>query len=216
MIIVLLGPPGSGKGTQAKVLSEKKGWPQLSTGDMLRGAISQGTKLGLEAKTFMDKGELVPDSVVIGLIQERTSATDCQNGYILDGFPRTIAQAQALDELLLSQNKKISGCLYFKIDDQNLVTRLSGRRTCLDCGAMYHITAHLPQKEGVCDSCKGSQLVQRDDDQPEVIQNRLKVYHDQTSPLVDYYDQNSEMVTIDASLTLEEVKNAVWDKLGSW
>jgi adenylate kinase len=208
MITVLLGPPGSGKGTQAKRLSKEKGWPQLSTGDMLRSAIAQGTALGLEAKGFMDKGSLVPDSVVIGLIGERTQAPDCRNGFILDGFPRTIPQAESLDQTLEKKGLKVSFAVLFEIPDSELVTRLSGRRTCVKCGAMYHIASARPKKEGSCDQC-GSPLVQRDDDRPEVIQKRLQVYHSQTAPLVGYYRAQKKLSTLDASQTPEQVYRAL-------
>ncbi len=208
MILILLGPPGSGKGTQAKKLISEKKWPQLSTGDMLRSAIEKGTELGKAAKSYMDKGALVPDSVVIGLIQERTQLADCKNGYILDGFPRTIPQAQALDEMLHSQKKEIGRVVLFQIPDQELVRRLSGRRTCLKCGAMYHIETTKPQKEGVCDQCN-SELVQRQDDQPQVIQKRLAVYHEQTAPVADYYQKKNKLKSINALESPEQVLQAL-------
>lgn len=204
MILILLGPPGSGKGTQAKRLVKERGWPQLSTGDMLRANISQGTKLGLEAKSFMDRGALVPDQVVIGMIQIRTQEPDCAQGFILDGFPRTIPQADALAKMLGEQNRKVDRAVFFQIPDSELVKRLSGRRTCVKCGAMYHIESAPPKNGSVCDAC-GSPLVQRDDDKPEVIQKRLAVYHQQTAPVVDYYRKQGKLREIDATLAPEAV-----------
>lgn len=212
MILVLLGPPGSGKGTQAKRLSKEKGWPQLSTGDMLRSAISNGTELGLKAKSFMDKGELVPDQVVIGLISERMKSPDCQNGVILDGFPRTIPQAEALDQELERNGTRVDRAVLFEIDDQKLVTRMAGRRTCTSCGAMYHVVAAPPKQEGRCDQCGSDQIVQRDDDRPEVIKNRLEVYRRQTAPLVEYYDGQKKLKKIDADQAPEQVHS---DLLGA-
>ncbi|MGK5089611.1 adenylate kinase, partial [Bdellovibrionota bacterium FG-2] len=186
MILVFLGPPGSGKGTQAKKVTGERGWPQLSTGDMLRSAIVDGTKLGLEAKSFMDNGALVPDSVVIGLIAERILRADCKLGFILDGFPRTIPQAEALDRMLAEQSRRVNFTVLFDIPDSELVSRLSGRRTCLKCGAMYHVVAAASRVEGVCDVC-GAGLTQRDDDKEGVILKRLSVYHAQTAPVAGYY-----------------------------
>jgi adenylate kinase len=208
MILIFLGPPGSGKGTQAKRLSAEKGWPQLSTGDMLRGAISQGTKLGLEAKSFMDKGMLVPDAVVIGLIAERVGLSDCDKGFILDGFPRTIPQAEALDVMLKKVGRNVDQVILFEIDDQELVSRLSGRRTCSQCGAMFHIQTLKPKVDGVCDVC-GSALVQRDDDKPEVIQKRLRVYHDQTAPVAGYYQGQNKLARLNAAQGFDEVASAL-------
>jgi adenylate kinase len=197
MITVFLGPPGSGKGTQAKRLSAQKHWPQLSTGDMLRQAISEGSELGQKANSFISVGALVPDDVVIGLIRERVMRPDCKDGFILDGFPRTIPQAQALDQLLGSQGRKISAAALFEIADSELVRRLTGRRTCTRCGSMFHIETLPPKKAGVCDSC-GSALVQRDDDREEVIRKRLQVYADQTRPLVQFYRDQKKLFSVDA------------------
>lgn len=212
MILVLLGPPGSGKGTQAKKLVTEKQWPQLSTGDMLRSAISRGTQLGMEAKSYMDRGALVPDAVVIGLIAERTQSADCASGFILDGFPRTIPQAEALNKMLKERGRAVDRAVLFEIPDSELVKRLSGRRTCLKCGAMYHIETMRPKKDGVCDQCS-SGLVQRDDDQVEVIEKRLKVYHDQTAPLVGFYRGEGKLRVIDASLSTDTVSNALHSAL---
>lgn len=206
MILVLLGPPGSGKGTQAKKVASERNWPQLSTGDMLRAAILRGTQLGLEAKSFMDKGALVPDSVVIGLIAERTLQRDCSGGFVLDGFPRTLGQAEALDELLAARQRKIENVISFEIPDQNLVSRLSGRRTCPKCGSMFHIATLKPKKDGICDQC-GTALEQRADDHEDVIRKRLVVYHDQTAPLVEYYKAKGVLHALDATRSPEAVHN---------
>lgn len=208
MITILLGPPGSGKGTQAKRLVKSRNWPQLSTGDMLRSAIAQATPLGLEAKSYMDRGALVPDSVVIGLIRERTQAEDCRSGFVLDGFPRTIPQAEALDRMLDEQGRAVDRVVLFEIGDQELVRRLSGRRTCPQCGSMFHAESAKPAREGMCDSC-GSELVLRDDDRPEVIQKRLDVYNSQTAPLVDYYKSQSKLRSLDATQAPDEVDVAL-------
>jgi adenylate kinase len=213
MISVLLGPPGSGKGTQAKRLVTEKGWPQLSTGDMLRAAIAAGSELGKKAKAVMDRGELVPDDVVIGLIAERTRQPDCKNGFILDGFPRTIPQAEALDRLLTSGSRKVDRVVLFEIPDEDLVSRLSGRRTCLKCGAMYHAVSAKPKKDGVCDACGATPLVQRDDDKPEVIRKRLSVYHAQTSPLAAYYQKTGKLRNIDATESPDDVFRALTREL---
>jgi adenylate kinase len=204
MILVLLGPPGSGKGTQAKKLVMSRHWPQLSTGDMLRAAISEGTQLGKEAKAFMDKGALVPDEVVIGLIAARSQAPDSKNGFILDGFPRTIPQAEALDKMLKAQGRQVDAGILFKIPDSELLRRLCGRRTCLSCGSMFHVETLKPRQEGICDKC-GAPLVHRDDDKAEVIQKRLAVYHQQTEPLVKYYEAAKKLKSIDATQPPEQV-----------
>jgi adenylate kinase len=205
MILVLLGPPGSGKGTQAKRLESERKWPQLSTGDMLRTGISQGTHLGLEAKTYMDNGSLVPDAVVVGLIAERIEAPDCQAGFILDGFPRTISQAQSLDQMLAGLNRKVDRAVLFRIEDHELVRRLSGRRTCLKCGSMYHVETTRPKVDGVCDRCGSDQIVQRDDDHPEIIAKRLAVYHKQTAPLVEFYEAQGKLRSLDAAHQPDQV-----------
>jgi adenylate kinase len=204
MIVVLLGPPGSGKGTQAKKLVSKRQWPQLSTGDMLRSAIAEGSDLGIKAKSFMDKGQLVPDDVVVGLIAVRSTQPESKNGFVLDGFPRTIPQAEALDLMLKKQGRQVDSAVLFKIPDSELVRRLSGRRTCLNCGSMFHIESLKPKKDGICDKC-GQALVQRDDDKVEVIQKRLAVYHQQTEPLVKYYEKAGKLKSIDATQSPEQV-----------
>ncbi|MBL7716072.1 MAG: adenylate kinase [Bdellovibrionales bacterium] len=209
MILIFLGPPGSGKGTQAKRLIKEMSIPQLSTGDMLRAGIAAGTELGMKAKAFMDKGDLVPDSVVIGLIQERIGASDCKPGFILDGFPRTIPQAEALDRMLSGLGRSVDRVVEFKIDDQELVSRLSGRRTCPKCSAMYHVVTQKPAKDGVCDQCGTQGLIQRTDDQPKVIQDRLAVYHKQTAPLVGFYTQQKKLRSINALDAPEKVTDAL-------
>jgi adenylate kinase len=204
MILIFLGPPGSGKGTQAKRLMTERSLPQLSTGDMFRTHISQGTRLGLEAKKYMEQGQLVPDDIVIGMIEERMSAPDCAKGFILDGFPRTIPQADALDRMLAAKGKSVGRVIEFKIDDGELVGRMSGRRTCTKCGTMFHIWSQPTKVNGVCDAC-GSAVVQRQDDFPEVIEKRLKVYHDQTAPLVEFYAEQGKLKAIDASKSMGTV-----------
>jgi len=212
MITVLLGPPGSGKGTQAKKLSHEQHWPHLSTGDMLRTAIKNGTKLGQEAKSFMDKGMLVPDAVVIGLIAERSQAPESKNGFILDGFPRNIAQAETLDEMLANQGRKVTRAVLFEIPSEELIRRLSGRRTCLNCGAMFHIENMPPKIPGECDQCHGA-LVQRDDDKVDVIKKRLAVYEEQTEPLIEFYRKAGKLKTIDARRSTQEVSRALQEAL---
>ncbi len=212
MILVFLGPPGSGKGTQAKRLSSQRSWPQLSTGDMLRAAIQAGTSLGREAKSFMDQGALVPDSVVIGLIGERVKQADCASGFILDGFPRTIPQAEALDQLLTGLGRQVQRAVLFEMPDSLLVGRLSGRRTCPQDGSMYHVESARPQKDGVCDQC-GTALIQRPDDHEEVISNRLKVYHRQTEPLVGYYRERQLLRPIRADQGLDQVSQGLAEVL---
>lgn len=204
MILVFLGPPGSGKGTQAKRLIEEKKWPQLSTGDMLRSAIKQGSQLGLEAKKFMDQGSLVPDDVVVGLIRERIGKSDCKNGFILDGFPRTTPQAQSLKSMLQENGLKVDCAVLFSVSSSELVNRLSGRRTCFKCGEVFHIQSAPPRVKDVCDKCGGS-LIQRDDDKEEVIQKRLRVYADQTAPLVGFYRNEKVLKELDAARSPDEV-----------
>jgi adenylate kinase len=189
MRIVLLGGPGSGKGTQAKMLIDKLKVPQISTGDIFRAALKEGTPMGLKAKTYMDKGELVPDEVVIGVVEERLTKPDLDKGYMLDGFPRTLPQAEALDKILKTQGKGIDHAVLVDVPDDELVKRLSGRRTCKnsECGSMFHVMFNPPKKEGICDKC-GGELYQRDDDKEATIRERLTVYNSQTAPLVGYYE----------------------------
>ena len=182
MNLILLGAPGAGKGTQAEVICDKLGVPTISTGNIIREALSKGTEMGIKAKSFIDAGQLVPDEVVIGIIKERLAKDDCKNGFILDGFPRTIPQAEALDAMGVVIDKVID----IEVPDDKIVQRLSGRRVCADCGASYHLEYKKPEKEGICNVC-GGKLVQRKDDAPETVLERLKVYHEETEPLKDYY-----------------------------
>jgi len=204
MNLILLGPPGCGKGTQAKMLTEKHHIPQISTGDILREAVKQETPMGVEAKNYMNAGKLVPDEVVIGIIQDRLKQSDCENGFILDGFPRTVVQAEALDSTLTSMQKKIEHALSITVADEELLGRLTGRRTCRSCGAMYHVMFNPPKKEGVCDACSG-ELYQRDDDTEETIRNRLNVYNQQTAPLIDYYQAKGLLRNIAGTGKIEEI-----------
>ena len=207
MNIVLFGPPGSGKGTQAKLLAERYGVPHISTGDILRGNLKNETKLGLEAKTYMDKGELVPDDVLIGLIKDRLSVSDCASGFLLDGYPRTLPQAEALSKILSELGKNLDVVLNIDVPDEKLLKRLAGRRMCV-CGASYHILFNKPKQEGICDLC-GSKLYQRDDDKEEAILNRLDVYKNQTRPLIDHYTQAGVMLTINGAADIEVVFNEI-------
>jgi adenylate kinase len=203
MNIVLFGPPGSGKGTQAKMLAEKYEIPHISTGDILRDNLKNKTTLGLEAKSYMDKGELVPDSVLIGIIKDRLSQPDCVSGFLLDGYPRTLLQADALSEILSAMGKKLDVVLNIDVPDAELIKRLAGRRMCT-CGASYHLLFNPPKQEGICDLC-GNPLYHRDDDKEEAILNRLDVYKNQTQPLIDYYTADGLMVTVNGAATILEV-----------
>jgi len=204
MNIIFLGPPGAGKGTQAKILVEKYGIPQISTGDMLREHVAKGTELGVKAKEYMEKGQLVPDEIILSMVKERLSQPDAQKGFILDGFPRTVAQAEALDKMLEEMDKKIEFVLALIVPDEELVTRLTGRRTCKNCGMMYHIKFKPPKVEGKCDAC-GGELYQRPDDNEETVRNRLKVYHEQTAPLIEYYRKKGVLFEVDGSKSIEEI-----------
>jgi adenylate kinase len=195
MNLILLGPPGAGKGTQAQMIVERYRIPQISTGDILRNAVKASTPLGLKAKAFMDRGQLVPDEVVIGIIDERLRAPDCNPGFILDGFPRTIAQAEALQSILTKIGKSIDHVINMEVDSEELVHRLTGRRTCKNCGAMFHVLFHPPKGEGVCDRC-GGPLYQREDDKEETIRTRLREYQKQTAPLIEYYRQKNRLLSI--------------------
>lgn len=204
MRLILLGAPGAGKGTQAKKLVEKYSIPQVSTGDILRAALKDETALGIKAKSYMDKGELVPDEVVIGIIEERLGQEDCKEGFILDGFPRTVNQADALEDTLNKLGQSIDQVLEINVETEELVDRLAGRRTCKDCGAGYHVSFNPPATEGVCDKCKGG-LYQREDDSKATITERLKVYNAQTLPLTDYYKSLGTLAAIDGIGSEEEI-----------
>lgn len=213
MKIIMLGAPGAGKGTQAKKIAVKYDIPHISTGDIFRANIKNGTELGKKAKTYMDQGLLVPDELVVDLVVDRVNQEDCKKGYVLDGFPRTIPQAEALDKALETLEQRMDYAIDVNVPDENIVKRMSGRRACVDCGATYHIV-HAPTKaEGICDNCGGS-LILRDDDKPETVQKRLAVYHDQTQPLIDYYTEKGILKTVDGTVDLEDVFKAIVDILG--
>ena len=213
MRIVLLGAPGAGKGTQAKKLIEKYGLPQISTGDLLRAAVAAGTPLGKEAKSYMDKGELVPDSVVLGMVEERLKQDDCKKGYILDGFPRNTAQADALDKMLANLNMSLTAALSVDVPFEDLMKRLTGRRTCKSCGQMYNIYFKASAKEGVCDKCSG-ELFQRDDDKEATIKKRLEVYSSQTEPLIGYYKNKGILKSVTGTGSIDEIFKKVTETLG--
>lgn len=202
--MILLGPPGAGKGTQAKKLVEEYGIPQISTGDILRAALKNKTPLGLKAKTYMDKGALVPDEVVVGIIRDRLQESDCKKGYILDGFPRTVPQADELKKALREMGQSIDAVVSVVVANEELIRRLTGRRTCKECGAGFHIMYKKPKKEGVCDQC-GGPLIQRDDDKEETIKNRLVVYNEQTEPLIQYYKKEGALVDIKGTGSIDEI-----------
>ena len=213
MKIIMLGAPGAGKGTQAKMLAEKYSIPHISTGDIFRANIKEGTELGKKAKEYMDQGLLVPDELVVDLVIDRFKADDCKNGYILDGFPRTIPQAEALDAALAAQGDKMDYAINVEVPDENIVNRMSGRRACVGCGATYHIKYNPTKVEGICDVC-GKELILRDDDKPETVLNRLKVYHDQTQPLIDYYGKAGIVKEVDGTVDMNDVFNAIVEILG--
>ena len=192
MNLILLGAPGAGKGTQAEKICEKYNIPAVSTGNIIREALKNGTDMGLKAKSYIDAGKLVPDDVVIGIIKERLAEDDCQNGFILDGFPRTIPQAEALDKMGIVIDKVVD----IEVPDEKIAARLGGRRVCLKCGATYHLEYKKPAKDGICDAC-GDELVQRKDDSPETVLDRLNVYHEQTEPLKDYYEKTGKLVIVE-------------------
>ena len=211
--IIMLGAPGAGKGTQAKKIAAKYSIPHISTGDIFRANIKNNTELGQKAKTYMDKGELVPDELVVDLIMDRFKEPDCANGYVLDGFPRTIPQAEALDKALNAQNEAVDYAINVEVPDENIINRMSGRRACVGCGATYHIQFNPTKVEGVCDVC-GEKLILRDDDKPETVKNRLSVYHEQTQPLIDYYAKRSILAEVDGTKDMEDVFNAIVEILG--
>ncbi|MBO5987088.1 MAG: adenylate kinase [Lachnospiraceae bacterium] len=208
MKIIMLGAPGAGKGTQAKMIAEKFQIPHVSTGDIFRANIKNGTELGKEAKKYMDQGQLVPDELTVKILLDRVAQADCANGYVLDGFPRTIPQAEVLDEALSKLGEKIDFAINVDVPDENIVRRMSGRRACLSCGATYHIEHIPPKKEGICDVC-GQPLVLRDDDKPETVLNRLKVYHDQTQPLIDFYSKKGVLQSVDGTVDQKAVFAAI-------
>jgi len=214
MNIILIGPPGAGKGTQAKRMIDRLGVPQISTGDMFRAAVKECTAMGLKAKECMDKGALVPDSVVCGMVDERFQKPDCVKGFILDGFPRTLEQAKSLDEILTKMGTKLDHVVVIDVPDDFLVERLTGRRTCKGCNYMHHIKFDPPKKDGVCDKC-GAELYQRDDDQEATIRQRLKTYHDQTSPLIEYYGKANIVRMIDGTKSIEDVQADIKKAIGA-
>jgi len=210
--LVLLGPPGAGKGTQAKTISSRLGVPHISTGDILREAVANETELGLEAKGYMDSGALVPDDLVVSMVAERLGREDCREGFILDGFPRTIAQAESLEGTLSREERSLDAVLYFDVDDEQVVRRLSGRRICRECGANYHLDFMPPEEDNRCDKC-GGELFQRDDDRAETVRERLRVYYRQTADLVRYYEDRGLLVRVDASLSPSGVRDEVREAL---
>jgi len=211
--MILLGPPGSGKGTQAKMISSQLGIPQISTGDMLRAAVQEGSPMGLKAKALMDKGALVPDEVVVGIVRERLGKVDCGRGFILDGFPRTVAQADALEETLGNLGKDLDQVISLEVDREAVVERIAGRRTCRQCGKMYHVKFDPPALEGRCDSC-GGDLYLRDDDREETVRKRLGVYQEQTAPLIDYYRNKKLLCEIDGMQEIGKVQKQILSVLG--
>ncbi len=208
MKIIMLGAPGAGKGTQAKMIAKEYGIPHISTGDIFRANIKEGTDLGKEAKTYMDAGQLVPDELTVKILLDRVAKDDCKNGYVLDGFPRTIPQAEVLDEALNKLGDKIDFAIDVDVPDENIVRRMGGRRACVTCGATYHIEHVPPKKEGICDTC-GSELILRDDDKPETVSNRLKVYHEQTQPLIDFYSKKGVLKSVDGTVDMMDVFAAI-------
>jgi len=213
MRIIMLGAPGAGKGTQAKKITARYSIPHISTGDIFRANIKNGTELGKKAKTYMDQGLLVPDDLVVDLVVDRVNQEDCTNGYVLDGFPRTIPQAEALDKALTEMGQSIDYAINVEVPDENIVQRMSGRRACVNCGATYHIVYAPTKKENVCDTCEG-ELILRDDDKPETVQKRLNVYHEQTQPLIDYYTEQDKLVEVDGTIDIEKVFDAIVKILG--
>ncbi len=213
MKIIMLGAPGAGKGTQAKKIAEKYSIPHISTGDIFRANIKNGTELGQKAKTYMDQGLLVPDELVVDLVVDRVNQEDCANGYVLDGFPRTIPQAESLDKALAALEQKVDYAINVEVPDENIVNRMSGRRACVDCGATYHIEFAPTKEENVCDNCHGG-LILREDDKPETVQKRLNVYHEQTQPLIDYYTEKNILVEVDGTVDINDVFKAIVNILG--
>ena len=213
MKLIMLGAPGAGKGTQAARVAEALQIPHISTGAIFRANIKNGTELGKKAKAYMDQGKLVPDELTCDLVADRIAKDDCSGGFILDGFPRTIPQAEALDKVLTERGEKIDFAVNIDVPDEAIVSRMSGRRACVGCGATYHIEFNPPKKEGICDNC-GAELILREDDKPETVATRLKVYHEQTQPLIDFYEKKGALVTVDGTLPMDEVYKAILGKLG--
>ena len=209
MKIIMLGAPGAGKGTQAKKIAAKYAIPHISTGDIFRANIKNNTELGQKAKTYMDKGELVPDELVVDLIMDRFKEADCANGYVLDGFPRTIPQAEALS----ANGESVDYAVNVEVPDENIINRMSGRRACVGCGATYHIQFNPTKVEGICDAC-GEKLILRDDDKPETVKNRLSVYHEQTQPLIEYYSGKGVLKEVDGTQPMDDVFAAIVKILG--
>ncbi len=214
MNIIMLGAPGAGKGTQAKKIAAKYDIPHISTGDIFRANIKNGTELGNKAKTYMDQGLLVPDELVVDLVVDRVQQDDCKNGYVLDGFPRTIPQAEALDKALAALGDKVDYAIDVNVPDDNIVNRMGGRRACVGCGATYHLVYAPTKTEGICDVC-GKELILRDDDKPETVQKRLNVYHEQTQPLIDYYTNAGILKTVDGTVDINDVFAAIVEILGA-
>ena len=213
MKIIMLGAPGAGKGTQAKQIADKYSIPHISTGDIFRANIKNGTELGMEAKKYMDQGQLVPDELTVKILLDRVAQDDCKNGYVLDGFPRTIPQAEALDAALAKLNDKIDYAINVEVPDDNIINRMGGRRACVGCGATYHVVFNAPKLEDTCDSC-GEKLILRDDDKPETVKKRLDVYHEQTQPLIDYYSKKGVLAEVDGTQAMDDVFNAIVNVLG--
>ena len=213
MKIIMLGAPGAGKGTQAKQIAAKYQIPHISTGDIFRANIKNGTELGKKAKTYMDQGALVPDELTCDLVMDRIQQDDCKNGFVLDGFPRTIPQAEALDAALKKINQTMDYAIDVDVPDENIINRMGGRRACVTCGATYHMVHVPPKKEGICDKC-GSELILRDDDKPETVKKRLDVYHAQTQPLIEYYTKKGILKTVDGTVDMMDVFAAITDILG--
>ena len=214
MKIIMLGAPGAGKGTQAKMIAEKYSIPHISTGDIFRANIKNGTELGKKVKSYMDQGQLVPDELTLDLIMDRFKEDDCKNGYVLDGFPRTIPQAEALDAALKAEGEKVDFAIDVDVPDENIVKRMGGRRACVNCGATYHIVYSPTKVEGKCDKC-GEDLIVRDDDKPETVLSRLEVYHNQTQPLIDYYNKQGILKSVDGTIDMKDVFQAIIDILGA-
>lgn len=213
MKIIMLGAPGAGKGTQAKMIAEKCGIPHISTGDIFRANIKNGTELGAKAKEYMDKGLLVPDELVCDLVVDRIQQADCEKGYILDGFPRTIPQAEALENALNAIEQKLDYVIDIDVPDENIINRMSGRRACVGCGATYHVLFNPTKVEGKCDVC-GESLILRDDDKPETVKKRLDVYHTQTQPLIDFYTERKVLVEVDGTQSMDKVFDDIMKILG--